>query len=133
MVRMTQRGQIARWDRPDASMSLLADLLAGRDLDPGYAEAAARRSGPGRRLPRVSVLLAATLVIGLLGAVAITQVRLGEPVAQRQRRALVGQIRQRTAETDALQRQADSLRERTEDLRRTALARSAAGRLTEMM
>jgi uncharacterized protein YlxW (UPF0749 family) len=111
-------------------MSLLADLLAGEGVDPGYAEAATRRGEPRGRLVRGSVLLAATLVIGVLGAAAITQVRLGEPAAQRQRRALIAQIRQRTAETDGLQRQADSLRERTEELRRAALARSAAGRQT---
>lgn len=126
---MTERG--ARWNRPDASMSLLADLLAGKDLDPGYEEAAARRAANGarpRRSARWARLLAGTLIIGLLGAVAVVQVRRGEPVAQRQRRALLGQITQRTEEDDGLQRQADRLRAQTDNLRRAALARSDAGR-----
>jgi uncharacterized protein YlxW (UPF0749 family) len=120
-----------RWDRPDASMSLLADLMSGSGLDPGYEEAAARRAASGEapsRRRRVTRLLAATLVLGLLGAVAVVQVRRGAPVAERQRNALIAQIHQRTGETDALQRQADALRARTEALRRSALARSAAGR-----
>ncbi|GAA4603157.1 DUF881 domain-containing protein [Actinoallomurus liliacearum] len=126
---MSERG--ARWNRPDASMSLLADLLAGKDLDPGYEAAAARRAATGVRRGRAgrwARLLAGTLIIGLLGAVAVVQVRRGEPVAQRQRRALLGQIRQRTAEDDGLQRQADRLRRQTDGLRRAGLARSDAGR-----
>jgi uncharacterized protein YlxW (UPF0749 family) len=111
-------------------MSLLADLMSGSGLDPGYAEAAARRAASGERSSRrrrVTRLLAATLTLRLLGAVAVVQVRRGAPVAQRQRSALIGQIHQRTAETDALQRQADALRKRAESLRRSALARSDAG------
>jgi uncharacterized protein YlxW (UPF0749 family) len=114
-------------------MSLLADLLSGSGLDPGYEEAAARRAASGGgsaeagRAGRVSRLLAATLLLGLPGAVAVIQVRRGAPVAERQRNALIAQIRQRTDETDALQRQADSLQRQTERLRRSALARSDAG------
>lgn len=111
-------------------MSLLADLMSGSGLDPGYEEAAARRAVSGERPSRprrVTRLLAATLVLGLLGAVAVVQVRRGAPVAERQRDALIGQIRRRTGETDALQRQADGLRAETEALRRSVLARSAAG------
>ncbi|MCW2948171.1 MAG: hypothetical protein JWR24_4888 [Actinoallomurus sp.] len=120
-----------RWDRPDASMSLLADLLAGTGLEPGYKAAAVRRAASGDRRSRYGTgarLFAATLVLGLLGAVAVAQVRRGEPVAERQRRALIAQIRQRTEETDGLQRQADELRGQTERLRQSALARSDAGR-----
>jgi uncharacterized protein YlxW (UPF0749 family) len=128
---MSERGERARWNRPDASMSLLADLLAGKDLDPGYEEAAARRAATGERPGRTSRsarLLAGTLILGLLGAVAVVQVRRGEPLAQRQRRALVSQIRQRTAEDEGLQRQVDRLRGETDRLRRAVLARSDAGR-----
>jgi uncharacterized protein YlxW (UPF0749 family) len=111
-------------------MSLLADLFSGSGLDPGYEAAAARRAASGdrrSRTGRVSRLLAATVLLGLLGAVAVIQVRRGAPVAERQRNALIGQIRSRTAETDALQRQAGTLQRRTEALRRSALARSDAG------
>jgi uncharacterized protein YlxW (UPF0749 family) len=119
-----------RWDRPDASMSLIADLLADTGLDPGYEAAAARRARSGdmvTRTRRVSRLLAATVLLGLLGATAIVQVRRGAPVAERQRNALIGQIRQRTAETRDLKRQADTLRGQADRLRRAALAQGAAG------
>jgi uncharacterized protein YlxW (UPF0749 family) len=131
MGRMSGEGEKRRWDRPDASMSLLADLLAGTGLDPGYAAAATRRATAGGRrggAGQISRLFAATLALGLLGAVAVGQVRRGEPVAAQQRRALIAQIRQRTAETDDLQRQADALRGRVERLRQSALARSDEGR-----
>ena len=111
-------------------MSLLADLMSGTGLDPGYEEAAIRRATSGERESRpgrVTRLLAATLLLGLLGAVAVVQVRRGAPVAERQRNALIAQIHQRTGETDTLQRQADGLRRQTEALRRSALASSDAG------
>ncbi len=130
MGRVSEQGTTRRWDRPDASMSLLADLFSDSGLDPGYEAAAARRaaSGDHRTRPgRATRLLAATLLLGLLGAVAVLQVRRGAPVAERQRGALITQIHQRTRETDGLQRQADALRGRTESLRRSALARSNAG------
>jgi uncharacterized protein YlxW (UPF0749 family) len=130
MGRMSEQGAKRRWDRPDASMSLLADLLSGSGLDPDYEAAAARRAVSGDRRSRsgrVSRLLAATVLLGLLGAIAVVQVRRGAPVAERQRNALIAQIHQRTQETDALQRQADGLRGQTEALRRSALARSDAG------
>jgi uncharacterized protein YlxW (UPF0749 family) len=130
MGRMSEQGEKRRWDRPDASMSLLADLLADTGLDPDYEAAAARRATgePRGRAGRMTRLFAATLVLGLLGAVAVVQVRRGEPVAERQRRALIVQIGQRTAEADALQRQADALRGQTDGLRQSALARSEEGR-----
>jgi uncharacterized protein YlxW (UPF0749 family) len=130
MGRMSEQGAKRRWDRPDASMSLLADLLSDSGLDPGYEAAAARRAAAGdrrNRPGRVSRLLAGTVLLGLLGAVAVVQVRRGAPVAERQRDALIAQIHQRTQETDTLQRQADGLRGQTGALRRTALARSDAG------
>lgn len=130
MGRMSEQGAKRRWDRPDASMSLLADLLSDSGLDPDYEAAAARRAASGDRRSRsgrVSRLLAATVLLGLLGAIAVVQVRRGAPVAERQRNALIAQIHQRTQETDTLQRQADGLRGQTEALRRTALARSDAG------
>jgi uncharacterized protein YlxW (UPF0749 family) len=130
---MSEQGVKRRWDRPDASMSLLADLLSGSGLDPGYEAAAARRAagdrgGRGGRTGRAARLLAATVLLGLLGAVAVVQVRRGAPVAERQRDALIAQIHRRTAETDALERQDTALQRRTETLRRSVLARSDAGR-----
>ncbi|GGQ31819.1 uncharacterized protein YlxW (UPF0749 family) [Actinomadura coerulea] len=119
--------------RPDASMSLLADLFAGRRLDPGYAEAAARRaasggagSRPGRlRGAGVPLVLALT---GALAAVAGVEVHRSEPVAAERHSGLVDQIHARTSEADALQHRLDRLRADTERRRAGALARSAEGR-----
>ncbi len=112
-------------------MSLLADLLAGKVLDPGYAEAAARRAASGDSPPRrargAGVLLVLVLA-GTLIAVAGAQVRRGEPVAAEQRSRLIGEIHARTAETDRLQDRVDRLRARTERSRAAALARSDEGR-----
>jgi uncharacterized protein YlxW (UPF0749 family) len=114
-------------------MSLLADLFAGEALDPGYANAAARRAAkgdPGRPAGpfRHAGLLIVVVVAGLLLAVAGQQVRRSEPVAQKQRDRLITEIRDRTDETDALQRRLGGLRTETERLRAVALARSADGR-----
>ncbi|NYD52684.1 uncharacterized protein YlxW (UPF0749 family) [Actinomadura luteofluorescens] len=119
--------------RPDASMSLLADLFAGKHLDPGYAAAAARRAASGgaaprpRRLRGAGVLLVLALA-GALAAVAGVEAHRGEPVAAERRSKLVDQIHARTAETDALQHRLDRLRADTERRRAAALARSAEGR-----
>ncbi len=114
-------------------MSLLADLFAGRHLDPGYAEAAARRAasgatGPARRRPRGAGVLLVLTLTGALAAVAGLEVRRGEPVAAERHSELVDQIHARTAETDALQRRLVRLRSDTERRRAAALARSAEGR-----
>lgn len=129
-------------------MSLLADLFAGKALDPGYAEAAERRAAaaesaagstadgaaPGASRPgplaRHSFFVAVLVVVGLLLAVAVEEVRRSEPVAHKERARLVGEIRGRTSETDALQRRLEDLRLETERLRAVALTRSDAGRRT---
>ncbi|GAA2439460.1 DUF881 domain-containing protein [Actinomadura vinacea] len=114
-------------------MSLLADLFAGKVLDPGYAEAAARRRAAGRdRAPGHGRLLragvpAVLIGIGMLVAVAGAEVRRSEPVAAAQRSRLIAEIRDRTARTDGLQRRLDALREQTQRQRAAALERSAAG------
>ncbi|MFI0369800.1 DUF881 domain-containing protein [Actinomadura sp. 1N219] len=119
--------------RPDASMSLLADLFSGKLLDHGYAEAAARRAaaggpGPARGRLRGGGVLLVLVLAGTLIAVAGAEVRRGEPVAAGQRSRLVDAIHARTAETDGLQRRLDRLRAETERRRAAALARSEDGR-----
>lgn len=117
-------------------MSLLSDLFAGKALDPGYAEAAARRAAVGqdasrpRPVPRHAGFVAVLVIVGLLLAAAGEEVRRTEPVAQKERARLVSEIRGRTAETDALQRRLEGLRLETERLRAASLARSDAGRRT---
>ncbi|KAB2378090.1 hypothetical protein, partial [Actinomadura montaniterrae] len=78
VARRRERDEAERaggWRRPDASMSLLSDLFAGKLLDPGYAEAAARRAASGRTRPRggralSGAVLAVLVAVGVLVAVA---------------------------------------------------------------
>lgn len=108
-------------------MSLLADLFAGDALDPGYAAAArrpAKTAGGRRRGLGAAAILA---LAGLLGAVAALQVHRHEPAAVRERHRLIAEIRDRTAESDALQRRLEAVRAGTERARAAALASSAAG------
>ncbi|TMR02714.1 DUF881 domain-containing protein [Actinomadura soli] len=119
--------------RPDASMSLLADLFSGKLLDHGYAEAAARRAAagdpdPARGRLRGGGVLLVLVLAGTLVAVAGAEVRRSEPVAAEQRSRLVDEINARTAETDGLQRRLGRLRAETERRRAAALARSEDGR-----
>jgi uncharacterized protein YlxW (UPF0749 family) len=127
-------------------MSLLADLFAEEGLDPGYAEAAARRSRarepgvsggsdaassrvrPGRRVARGIRMFTVLAAAGLLAATAVVQARRVEPVANNQRERLIAEIRSRAAQGVALQRQIDDLRARTRQSRQRALTRDEAGR-----
>ncbi|WP_242909881.1 DUF881 domain-containing protein [Actinomadura terrae] len=122
-------------------MSLLLDLFSGKLLDPGYAEAAARRAareegedgeggdgGLRRSRFRGGGVLLVLVLVGVLLAVAGAEVRRSEPVAAEQRARLIDEIHARTGETDGLQRRLDRLRDETERRRAAALARSDAGR-----
>ncbi|WP_433323428.1 DUF881 domain-containing protein [Spirillospora sp. CA-294931] len=127
---MTQEEPRRDWRRPDASMSLLADLFDGKALDPAYAEAAARRTGEPRRpgrLRRGGVLFVLVLT-GVLAAVAAAEVKRSEPATAQQRARLIGEIKLRTDENEQLERRVDRLGAETERLRGAALARSDAGR-----
>ncbi|MCP9964288.1 DUF881 domain-containing protein [Actinomadura madurae] len=68
------------------------------------------------------------MLTGTLVAVAGAEARRGEPVAAERRSRLIGEIRARTAETDALQDRLGRLRADTERRRAAALARTDAGR-----
>lgn len=88
--------------RPDASMTLLTEMLE-RPLDPGYAAASARRAAAGgpRSTPVGSTLVAVTaILIGLLFAVSATTVRRGEASAGTVRKDLISQIESRRAVVD---------------------------------
>ena len=115
--------------RPDASMSLLTDLMTN-SLDEGYARAAAQRAEPGgeaqspRRLGAVALAFA---LAGLLLAAAATQVRATAPAAARERAELVERIEEQTNRVDALQRRADELRAELSKAQSSALALTHAG------
>lgn len=101
--------------RPDASMSLLTNVM-DHSLDDGYAEAAARRgTEDGGRLPsplRAKLGLAAAL---LLAAVVVTlgaaQAQISAPTLAKERQQLIDRIERETSAADALQKNVDTLRD----------------------
>ncbi|MFI7427965.1 DUF881 domain-containing protein [Micromonospora sp. NPDC049836] len=105
-------------------------------LDPGYADAAARRREvPPGRLRRVlgrPVSLVIVLVIGFLFAVAYRETVAEEPGRAKARAGLVAGIKQREAETDRLTARADQLREEVGRQRDAALGGSQASRLRNL-
>ena len=94
----------------DASMTLLTEVYR-RPLDPGYAEAAAKKSnGPVPRSVRsVSTLVAIAVVLGLGTTAATIALRQPASSAQRAREILEAQIQERTSKADELQTQIDDL------------------------
>ncbi|MEN3303896.1 MAG: hypothetical protein V7603_98 [Micromonosporaceae bacterium] len=100
-------------------------------LDAGYAEAASRRArqGPGSprrrgagRAARAAVLVAT----GFLLAVAYQQTVAAQPESARARDGLVADLKNRQAEADQLQQQANTLRDQVNRERETALADTGA-------
>lgn len=125
--------------RVDGSMSLLVDM-ASNALDPAYGDAAERRlvavaartaSRPSGRWRRVPVLLTCALsVAGVLGGVALAQVRDKAGVTVSQRRSLVNDVRRETRETDQLSVQIARLQRDVAGIRDRALGDDARGRAT---
>lgn len=120
--------------RVDGSMSLLVDMT-GAALDPSYAEAAARKAaggsprdpakGPAKRSARLVVALVAA---GLVTGIAAAQVRRDAAANAGARAPLEQDVRRQTRDTDALARQAATLREELSALRQSALSRDSRGR-----
>ncbi|MEN3614326.1 DUF881 domain-containing protein [Plantactinospora sp. ZYX-F-223] len=106
-------------------------------LDPGYADAAARRrravpaTGWRRSMPR-AVTLVTLVVLGLLLAMAYRQTVAAEPSRSKARAGLVTQIKQREAENAALTERADRLRAEVLRQRDAALSGSAAANLRNL-
>jgi uncharacterized protein YlxW (UPF0749 family) len=124
-----------RAGRPASTFTsdVLTDLFRF-PLDPGYADAAARRATHGRRTGwRHSALRLAAVVtalaIGFLLAVAYRQTLADEPGRSRARAGLAEQVNERQAATDQLQRRADRLRDEVAKQRDAALADTEAARL----
>jgi uncharacterized protein YlxW (UPF0749 family) len=107
-------------------------------LDPGYADAAAARSENGpvparRQRVRKSARLILLGATGFLLAVAYQQAVAAEPEAARARTGLINEVKDRQAESDALQRQADLLRQEVSRARDAALGRTEqAARLRDL-
>ncbi|MFF3854526.1 DUF881 domain-containing protein [Micromonospora sp. NPDC002575] len=124
-------GPAARVYAPD----FLTELFRN-PLDPGYADAAARRrqtppSGWRSRSAR-TVSLAVVVALGFLFAVAYRQTMAEEPGRSKARADLVAQIKEREAETDEMAARADRLREEVGRQRDAALSGSQASRLRRL-
>jgi uncharacterized protein YlxW (UPF0749 family) len=132
---MTSADRFPRSDeRREFSPDFLTELFHN-PLDPGYADAAARRAG-GRPKPRsrlMSGVAALTLVaLGFLLAVAYQQTVADQPAAGNARKTLVNQVQNRRAETARLQQDADRLRVEVAALRAKQLGGAAVAELTQL-
>lgn len=111
--------------------SLLRALLS-EHLDPGYAAAAARRSGE-RQVGRARVLTwvwqaLAALLVATVFAAAVAQARLVAPGVSAAQRVLAGSVRSEEALTSELTARRNALTAQRDDVQRRALADDAAGR-----
>ncbi|MFI1188152.1 DUF881 domain-containing protein [Streptomyces californicus] len=113
--------------RPDASMSLLNNVM-DHSLDDGYAEASARRRADGSAgLPRTlrsKLGLAAGLVVAaLVVTLGAAEARISAPVVAKEREELIDRIEAETEAADALESDVDALRSDVSERQRKALER----------
>ena len=106
-------------------------------LDPGYADAAARKArgeGPGPRERKTfSVISVVTLLaLGLLLTMAYRQTVADEPARTQAHDTLVRQVQDRRSSTGELQERADSLRIEVAALRERQLGGAAVARLRNL-
>ncbi|MFG2601942.1 DUF881 domain-containing protein [Streptomyces sp. NPDC048514] len=125
------RSSPARPQRPDASMSLITNVM-DHSLDDGYAEAAARKKSAGEGgLPktlRAKLGLAAGLVLAaLVVTVGAAQARVAAPVVAKERQELIDRIDAETEAADKLEGDVDKLRDEVGARQRAALRSSGGG------
>jgi uncharacterized protein YlxW (UPF0749 family) len=106
-------------------------------LDPGYADAAARKAREGEprgsRKFTVTGVLAITLVaLGFLLVVAYQQTVADAPARTKARAELIDQVNKRRNDTTALQDRADQLGAEVSDLREKALGGAAVAKLRNL-
>ncbi|MFD3843406.1 DUF881 domain-containing protein [Streptomyces sp. NPDC058642] len=119
------RSAPTRPSRPDASMSLLTNVM-DHSLDDGYAEAAARKKAAGDSgLPktlRAKLGLAGGLVLAaLVVTVGAAQARVAAPVVAKEREELIDRIDHETDAADKLEDSVDELRDDVSARQRQAL------------
>ncbi|MBK3625194.1 DUF881 domain-containing protein [Streptomyces sp. MBT49] len=122
------RSTPARVSRPDASMSLLTNVM-DHSLDDGYAEAAARKRAEGAgglpRTVRAKLGLAVGLVLAaLVVTVGAAQARVAAPVVAKEREELIDRIDSETDAADELESTVDRLREDVSARQQEALKES---------
>ncbi|MBK0371934.1 DUF881 domain-containing protein [Streptomyces californicus] len=125
--------------RPDASMSLLNNVM-DHSLDDGYAEASARRRADGSAgLPRTlrsKLGLAAGLVVAaLVVTLGAAEARISAPVVAKEREELIDRIDAETEAADTLESDVDALRSDVSERQRKALERHGGdqGRLVALL
>ncbi|MDT4990537.1 MAG: hypothetical protein QOH97_429 [Actinoplanes sp.] len=106
-------------------------------LDPGYADAAARKARgdglTGVRQKALSVIFVVTLAaLGFLLVIAYQQTVADEPEATNARDTLIQQVQNRRSDTDALQARADQLGDEVAQLREAELGGAAVARLRDL-
>ncbi|MFC8433525.1 DUF881 domain-containing protein [Streptomyces sp. NPDC057253] len=122
------RSTPTRPSRPDASMSLLTNVM-DHSLDDGYAEAAARKKAAGDGgLPktlRAKLGLAVGLVLAaLVVTVGAAQARVAAPVVAKERQELIDRIDRESDTADQLEESVDKLRDDVSTRQREALNES---------
>ncbi|MFG3227998.1 DUF881 domain-containing protein [Kitasatospora sp. NPDC048194] len=113
-----------RYNRPDASMSLLTNVM-DHSLDEGYAEAAAARGGDhDSRIPRtlrgLLTLGAGLALVGAVVTVGAVNAHKAEPTLAKERDALIHRINDSNGSADKLQQQVQDLRRKVEDAQQQA-------------
>ncbi|MGW1728787.1 DUF881 domain-containing protein [Streptomyces sp. NPDC002306] len=131
------RSTFTRPSRPDASMSLLTNVM-DHSLDDGYAEAAARKTAAGAGgLPRTlsaKLGLAAGLVLAaLVVTVGAAQARVAAPVVAKERQELIDRIDREAEAADKLEGSVDRLRDDVGARQREALSQSGGGDQSELL
>lgn len=110
-------------------MSLLNNLMA-HPLDEGYAVAARTRPGQGGKPFRSRhrlMLVAATLVLGFLLAVAASQNYRGAPEAEKERKELITRINQADTRLNGLHTQQTQLADEVRRLQASGLSNTSSG------
>nr|WP_303709404.1 DUF881 domain-containing protein [Kutzneria buriramensis]WKX07535.1 DUF881 domain-containing protein [Kutzneria buriramensis] len=131
------RSTPTRASRPDASMSLLTNVM-DHSLDDGYAEAAARKraSGDGGmpKTLRAKLGLAAGLVLAaLVVTVGAAQARVAAPAVAKEREELIDRIDRETEAADKLEDSVDKLRDNVSARQREALKKTGDSDQTELL
>ncbi|MFE7708684.1 DUF881 domain-containing protein [Streptomyces sp. NPDC057486] len=111
--------------RPDASMSLLTNVM-DHSLDDGYAEATAKRKADGSaampRTLKAKLGLAACLVLAaLVVTLGAAEARVSAPVLAKEREELIERIDTETSAADKLESQVDKARDDVGERQRKAL------------
>ncbi len=125
----------SRTARPDASMTLLREVME-RPLDPGYALAAARREAGEprprgvRRVLRSAVVLILAIALGIGGVWAARDLRSTSP-GTNARTVLIDQIRERTAQGEAIAAVNADLQSEIRELQARAFGDVAAEAIAE--